>query len=54
MLAFRDRLRTHDDDRELYESAKRELAAHEWRHVQNYADAKSEVVQDIMARALTS
>ena len=31
MLAFRDWLRTHDDDRELYESAKRELAAREWR-----------------------
>jgi GrpB-like predicted nucleotidyltransferase (UPF0157 family) len=54
MLAFRDWLRTHDDDRELYESAKRELAAREWRHVQNYADAKSAVVQDIMARALRS
>jgi len=54
MLAFRDRLRAHDDDRELYESAKRELAAQEWRHVQNYADAKSAVVQDIMARALPS
>ena len=54
MLAFRDWLRTQKDDRELYESTKRELAAQEWRHVQNYADAKSEVVQDIMARALTS
>ena len=54
MLAFRDWLRAHDDDRELYESAKRELAAQEWRHVQNYADAKSAVVQDIMARALPS
>jgi GrpB-like predicted nucleotidyltransferase (UPF0157 family) len=54
MLAFRDWLRTNDDDRELYESAKRELAAREWRHVQNYADAKSAVVLDIMARALTS
>ena len=27
MLAFRDWLRTHDDDRELYERTKRELAA---------------------------
>jgi GrpB-like predicted nucleotidyltransferase (UPF0157 family) len=50
MVAFRDWLRTHDDDRELYESAKRELAAREWRHVQNYADAKSEVVAEINAR----
>jgi GrpB-like predicted nucleotidyltransferase (UPF0157 family) len=52
MLAFRDWLRTHDDDRELYERAKRELAAQEWKYVQNYADAKSAVVGDILARAL--
>ena len=51
MVAFRDRLRTHDDDRALYEAAKRELASRTWRHVQNYADAKSEVVAEIKARA---
>ncbi len=51
MLAFRDWLRTHGDDRELYEAAKRELAAREWRYVQNYADAKSAVVEAIVARA---
>ena len=51
MLAFRDWLRTHDDDRDLYLNTKRELAAREWRHVQNYADAKSAVVQEINARA---
>ncbi len=51
MVAFRDWLRTHDDDRALYEAAKRELAARTWRHVQNYADAKSEVVAEIKARA---
>ena len=51
MLAFRDWLRTNEDDRELYERAKRELAAREWRHVQNYADAKSAVVAEINARA---
>jgi GrpB-like predicted nucleotidyltransferase (UPF0157 family) len=51
MLAFRDWLRTHDDDRDLYLNARRELAAREWRHVQNYADAKSEAVQKINARA---
>jgi GrpB-like predicted nucleotidyltransferase (UPF0157 family) len=52
MLAFRDWLRTHDDDRDLYERAKRELAAREWKYVQNYADAKSAVVAEILARAL--
>lgn len=51
MVAFRDWLRTHDDDRLLYLDAKRELAAREWKFVQNYADAKSAVVLEIMARA---
>lgn len=51
MLAFRDHLRTDDADRELYERTKRELAAREWKFVQNYADAKSEVVGEIMGRA---
>jgi GrpB-like predicted nucleotidyltransferase (UPF0157 family) len=52
MLAFRDRLRTHDDERRRYEAAKRELAARDWVYVQQYADAKSEVVEGIIARAL--
>jgi GrpB-like predicted nucleotidyltransferase (UPF0157 family) len=52
MLTFRDWLRTHDDDRALYLSAKRELAAREWKYVQNYADAKSAVVSEITNRAL--
>ena len=51
MLAFRDRLRSHEGDRRLYEDSKRKLAARTWRHVQHYADAKSEVVREILARA---
>ena len=51
MVAFRDWLRTNDDDRDLYLNAKRELAAREWKYVQNYADAKSAVVEEINARA---
>ena len=51
MLVFRDWLRTNDADRELYERTKRELAAKEWKYVQNYADAKSEVVREILERA---
>lgn len=51
MLGFRDWLRTHDDERDLYERTKRELAAREWRFIQHYADAKSEVVEGIIARA---
>ncbi len=52
MLAFRDHLRADEPDRLLYESTKRELAAHRWHHVQDYADAKDEVVAEIMTRAL--
>jgi GrpB-like predicted nucleotidyltransferase (UPF0157 family) len=51
MIAFRDWLRANDEDRALYESTKRELATREWKYVQNYADAKSAVVRDIVARA---
>ena len=49
---FRDWLRTNEDDRRLYEEAKRRLAAQVWRHVQDYADAKTEVVREITERAL--
>ena len=52
MLAFRDRLRTHPDERQRYEAAKRELAGRDWTYVQDYADAKGEVVEGIIARAL--
>jgi len=52
MLAFRDWLRDHPDDRERYERTKRRLAAQDWRFVQNYADAKTDVVEEIIARAL--
>ncbi|MGA9523077.1 MAG: GrpB family protein [Myxococcaceae bacterium] len=51
MLAFRDRLRANPADRERYERTKRELAARPWQFVQNYADAKSEVVESILADA---
>ncbi|MET8685416.1 GrpB family protein [Streptomyces sp. NPDC004732] len=52
MLLFRDRLRHHSDDRKLYGDTKRLLAQQTWEYVQNYADAKSEVVADIMERAM--
>jgi GrpB-like predicted nucleotidyltransferase (UPF0157 family) len=52
MLAFRDWLRANAADRELYAAAKRELAARDWTYVQQYADAKTAVVTEIMARAL--
>jgi GrpB-like predicted nucleotidyltransferase (UPF0157 family) len=52
MIAFRDHLRRDAADRALYEETKRTLAARSWRIVQDYADAKSEVVAQIMSRAL--
>jgi len=51
MVGFRDWLRTHDDDRLLYETTKRELLKRQWTYVQNYADAKGDVVEEIAARA---
>lgn len=51
MLLFRDWLRNNADDRLLYENTKRELAARTWKYTQNYADAKTEIVQQILARA---
>ena len=51
MVGFRDWLRTHPEDRELYLRTKRELSTRTWAYVQNYADAKTEVVEAIAARA---
>ena len=50
-LLFRDWLRTHSSDLDLYARTKQALAQQEWRYVQNYADAKSSVIAEIMARA---
>ena len=50
-LFFRDRLRANRADRELYEQTKRALAQQVWTYVQNYADAKGPVVEEIIARA---
>ncbi len=38
-------------ERARYTAVKRELAPHRWRHMQNYADAKAAVVDEIVARA---
>ncbi|MBF6219520.1 GrpB family protein [Nocardia abscessus] len=53
ILAFRDRLRTHDSDREYYERTKRQLAQRDWKFVQHYANAKSAVIEEILGRALS-
>jgi GrpB-like predicted nucleotidyltransferase (UPF0157 family) len=50
MLQLRDWLRSNAADRELYGRVKRELAGREWKYVQQYADAKSTVIGEILAR----
>jgi GrpB-like predicted nucleotidyltransferase (UPF0157 family) len=54
MLVFRDRLRENPADRDFYQRTKKELAQRDWKFVQNYADAKSKVVESIIARAGSS
>ena len=51
MVRFRNWLRVSKDDRELYARTKQALAEREWKYTQNYADAKSAVIEEIMSRA---
>jgi GrpB-like predicted nucleotidyltransferase (UPF0157 family) len=51
MVRFGDWLNADASDRDLYARAKRELASREWSYVQQYADAKTDVIASIMARA---
>lgn len=51
MLMLRDWLRNHAADRDLYARTKLALAQKEWNYVQNYADAKTVVIEEIIARA---
>jgi GrpB-like predicted nucleotidyltransferase (UPF0157 family) len=50
-LTFRDRLRRNIKDRRRYEQTKRELAAQEWPDMNAYAEAKTEVIESILAGA---
>ena len=50
LLRFRDWLRTNKEDRELYARSKRALAEQVWKYTQNYADAKSAIIGEIMSR----
>jgi len=34
-----------------YAATKRDLAAREWKHIHQYADAKTAIVHEILARA---
>jgi GrpB-like predicted nucleotidyltransferase (UPF0157 family) len=49
MISFRDRLRRDDATRDRYLATKRELAAHEWKYVQEYADEKTSVIEQILS-----
>jgi GrpB-like predicted nucleotidyltransferase (UPF0157 family) len=51
LLLFRDRLHESPEDLALYLATKRELATRQWNEVQDYADAKASVVEEIIARA---
>ena len=51
-LLLRDHLRKNDEERELYARTKRELSNESWPTMQHYAEAKTEVVEDIIARAV--
>lgn len=50
-LLLRDHLRSDADDRALYERTKRELLGRPWDDMNDYADAKTEVIVAIKARA---
>ena len=51
MLLFRDWLRMNRADRELYARSKWVLAGQNWLYTQNYADAKTGVIREIISRA---
>jgi GrpB-like predicted nucleotidyltransferase (UPF0157 family) len=50
-LRFRDRLRADAADRAEYESLKRELAARDWEDMNEYAQAKSGLIDVIIEKA---
>lgn len=50
-LLLRDRLRSDAADRALYEKTKRELLNRRWDDMNDYSDAKTEIIVAIKARA---
>lgn len=50
-LLLRDWLRSQPRDRALYEATKRELTSRDWPDMNAYADAKTDVIEAIKARA---
>lgn len=50
-LLLRDHLRSDADDRALYEATKRTLLSRQWDDMNDYADAKTDVIVAIKTRA---
>lgn len=50
-LDLRDWLRIDATDRGLYAAEKRRLAEQQWRDMNDYADAKTDIIRDILTRA---
>lgn len=50
-LRFRDWLRGNAEDRQRYESLKRMLAKEDWSDMNAYANAKSGLIEEILAKA---
>lgn len=50
-LVFRDWLRTHPDDRDLYARTKLDLASREWSDTRGYTQGKDDVIDAIYLRA---
>jgi GrpB-like predicted nucleotidyltransferase (UPF0157 family) len=50
-LLFRDQLRRSPAHRAAYERLKRELSTREWRDMNEYADAKGALIEEILAAA---
>lgn len=53
-LIFRNRLRAIPSERRDYESVKRKLAAGEWEDMNEYATAKTEIVERIISAGIKS
>lgn len=54
LLAFRDRLRASSEARAAYTAAKADLAQREWPTMNHYAEAKSGMIRQILARTPTA
>ena len=52
-LRFRDQLRRDAEDRRRYEDLKRSLAQREWPDINYYAEAKGDLIREIIGRAPT-